>query len=108
RQRVERSTRDAPSTRRGLATGRRSDAFARGTALAVLARPTKERAMSMRWIAALVAALWMSACSNEPPECAAGSDGCPCEAADGCDEGLVCMDGTCTGPRELTLSIPGE
>src|SRR5690606_31125183 len=32
----------------------------------------------------------------------------PCEAADGCDEGLVCMDGTCTGPRELTLSIPGE
>lgn len=65
--------------------------------------------MPMRWTAALMtAALWMGACTNEPPECAAGSDGCPCEAGDVCDDGLVCMAGTCEGPRELTLTVPSD
>lgn len=68
--------------------------------------------MSMRWSAAPVAALWMAlwvgACSNEPPECTAGSDGCPCEAGGECDEGLVCTDGTCARPRELTLTVPSD
>lgn len=44
-------------------------------------------------------------CSAEPAECAAGMDGCPCEAGDVCDEGLVCSDRVCRAPREVALNV---
>lgn len=51
-------------------------------------------------------ALWTgSACTSEPAECGTGTDGCPCEAGDVCDEGLVCSDRTCRTPREITLAV---